>query len=74
MIPLLMPPPLTAGEEGSSSSSSHHPPSLPNILLLDKILAAVRLWVPLLPLPPGPLRVALLRDLGAYILAAWETE
>jgi len=43
-------------------------------VLLDKLLASLRHWVPLLPLPPGPLRVALLNDLAAYIVAVWDRD
>ena len=42
-----------------------------NVRLVDKMLAALRLWVPLFPLPPGPMRTALLCDIGAYVVAAW---
>jgi len=58
------------------SDSPQPPPSNPpptHAFFLDKLLAAVRLWVTLLPLPPGPTRKAFIRDLGAYILAAWDT-
>jgi hypothetical protein len=41
------------------------------VRLLDKLLAALRMWAPLLPLPPGAARTALLRDIGAYVACAW---
>jgi hypothetical protein len=64
---------LVGGGGGAASAPSAAGGAASSALLLDKLLAALRLWVPLLPLPPGPLRSALLRDLGAYIVSAWET-
>jgi proteasome lid subunit RPN8/RPN11 len=54
----------------TGSSSAEQPPNV-SVRLIDKLLASMRLWVPLLPLSPGPLRNALLRDVGAYVIAAW---
>jgi hypothetical protein len=54
----------------TGSSLAEQPPNV-SVRLIDKLLASMRLWVPLLPLSPGPLRNALLRDVGAYVIAAW---
>ena len=62
---------LLGGAGGAGGAGAAAAPS--SVTLLDKLLAALRLWVPLLPLPPGTMRTALLRDLGAYIVFAWET-
>lgn len=54
-----------------SFSAERLPAPNVSVRLIDKLLASMRLWVPLLPLSPGPLRNALLRDVGAYVIAAW---
>ena len=76
LLPQQLPTPASA-----ASAAAPAPATLPSAcsrpdkpVLLDKLLASLRLWVPLLPLPPGPLRIALLNDLAAYIVAAWDRE
>jgi hypothetical protein len=65
LCPLLPP-------RAQSGGAPRAPPA--DAVLLDKLLAALRQWVPLLPLRQGPARTALLRDLGAYIVAAWDCQ
>ncbi len=58
----------------AAAAAAPAPAPLRQVVLLDKLLASLRIWVSLLPLPAGSMRIELLRDLGAYIVAAWDRE